>query len=64
MFSNIVNAIIWMLIVGVAWYLVSFIPIPAPVGTIITILFLALAVVVLLSSFGVINVGVPRLYNK
>jgi hypothetical protein len=64
MFSNIVNAIIWMLIVGVVWYLVSFIPIPAPVGTIITILFIALAVVVLLSSFGVINVGVPRLYNK
>lgn len=63
MFENIINCIFWLVIIGMVWWLVSFLPIPAPLGTIITVLFILLAVVVVLSVFGVIPLGVPRLYK-
>lgn len=63
MFDNTVNCIIWLLIIGMVWWLVSFLPIPAPLGTIITVLFIVLAVVVILSIFGVVPLGVPRLFK-
>lgn len=63
MFSIIINCIIWLLTIGMCWWLASFLPIPAPLNTIVTVLFIVLAVVVILSLFGVIPLGVPRVYK-
>lgn len=63
MFSSIINAIIWLVILGLVWYLISWLPLPAPIGTIVTVLFVLLAIVVILSLFGVISIGVPRVYK-
>lgn len=63
MFANIINCILWLLIIGMVWWLVNFLPIPAPLGTIVTVLFILLAIVVILSLFNVIPFAVPRVYK-
>jgi hypothetical protein len=63
LFANLINAIVWLIVLGLVWWLVSYIPLPAPIGAIIRVLFIVLAVVVVLASFGVLNIGVPRLYK-
>jgi hypothetical protein len=62
-FANIINVIIWLVILGLIWWLIGFLPLPAPLGQIIMVLFIILAVLIALSIFGVFNVGVPRLYK-
>lgn len=63
LFVTLVNIIIWLVILGVIWFLVGMLPLPAPFGLIIKIIFIVLAILVILSMFGLINVGVPRLYK-
>jgi hypothetical protein len=63
LFANLINAIVWLIVLGLVWWLVSYIPLPPPIGAIIRVLFIVLAVVVVLASFGVLNIGVPRLYK-
>jgi len=63
LFVTLVNIIIWLVILGVIWFLVGMLPLPAPFGLIIKIVFIVLAILVILSMFGLINVGVPRLYK-
>jgi hypothetical protein len=63
LFANLINAIVWLIVLGLVWWLVSYIPLPTPIGAIIRVLFIILAVVVVLASFGVLNIGVPRLYK-
>lgn len=63
MYANVINAIIWLVGLGVIWYLVSFIPIPHPFSIIVTVLFVVLAIIVLVSIFGLYPFGVPRPYK-
>lgn len=63
LFANLINVIIWLVIIGVCWYVVGLIPLPPVIAQLIMIAFIILAVVVVLSLFGVFNIGVPRLYK-
>jgi hypothetical protein len=63
MFITLVNVIIWLVILGLAYWLIGLIPMPTPFPTLIRIAFILLAIVVILSLFGVFNVGVPRLWK-
>lgn len=60
MFSSIINCIIWAVGLGLIYYLTTFIPLPPPFGAIVTVLFIVLAIVVVLSLFGLVPFGVPR----
>jgi hypothetical protein len=62
-FGNIVNIIIWLVILGLVWWLIGLIPLPSPIGQIIGVLVIVLAVLIVLSFFGLVNIGVPRLYK-
>jgi len=63
MFGNIVNAIIWLIVLGLIWWLVGFLPLPHPIGIVVMVLFVVLAIIIVLSLFGMIPFGVPRPYK-
>lgn len=60
MFANIVNAIIWLIALGLIWWLVGLLPLPHPIGVILMVLFVLLAILIVLSLFGLVPIGVPR----
>jgi hypothetical protein len=51
----IVNLIVWCVVLGLIWYLVSLLPLPAPVQLVIQVLFIVLLILVVLSVFGVVS---------
>ena len=56
----IVSIIVTLLVLGLIWWLISFLPIPAPFGQIIQVLFIILAILAVLSVFGVgSGLGIP-----
>ena len=60
----ILNLILFLVILGVLWWIVSLLPLPPPFPVIIQVLFVILAVLALLNVlFGVslLGVSVPRL---
>jgi hypothetical protein len=58
----IINLIAYLVVFGLIWWLVSMLPLPAPVGKIIQILFIILLIIIILSFAGVIPSGqLPRL---
>lgn len=58
----IVNLIVYLVILGLIWWLVSMLPLPAPVGGIVRVLFIILLIMVVLAVFGIIPGGfLPRL---
>ena len=57
MTAILVNLLITLVVLGVIYWLVSFIPLPAPFPQIVQGLFIILAIVVILSAFGVIPGG-------
>ena len=59
MVSVIVTLIVYLAILGLLYWLVGMLPIPAPFGQIIMVLFVILAIVVVLSAFGIISGGLP-----
>jgi hypothetical protein len=62
--SIIINLIIWAILLGLVYWIVLQLPIPEPFLTMVRILFLALALLVVLSLFGIISVGtLPILYK-
>lgn len=60
--SIIVTLIVYVIVLGLLWWLVSLLPIPAPFGQIVQVLFVLLAIVAVLSAFGVIGGGLPRIH--
>ena len=56
--SIIITLIVSLILLGLIWWLVSMIPLPAPIGQIVQVLFILLAIFVVLSAFGIIP-GVP-----
>jgi uncharacterized membrane protein (GlpM family) len=58
----IVTLIVYLVVLGLIWWLVSMLPLPAPLGGIVRVLFIILAVMVVLAVFGIIPGGfLPRL---
>ena len=55
--SIIITLIVWLIIIGLLYWLVSLIPLPAPFPVIIQVLFTLLAVLAVLSAFGIIGGG-------
>lgn len=58
----IINLIAYLVVFGLIWWLVSMLPLPAPVGKIVQILFIILLIIIILSFAGVIPNGqLPRI---
>ncbi len=58
----IINLIAYLVIFGLIWWLVSMLPLPAPVAQIVRILFIILLIIIVLSFFGLIPGGhLPRI---
>ncbi|MDC8756998.1 Thivi_2564 family membrane protein [Janthinobacterium fluminis] len=58
----IISLIIYLVVLGLIWWLVSMLPLPAPVAQIVRVLFIILLILVILSVFGIIPGGyLPRL---
>ena len=57
----ITSLIVYLVILGLIYWLVSLIPLPPPFGQIIRVLFIILAVLAVLSAFGVLPSSFPRL---
>jgi len=58
----IINLIVYLVVFGLIWWLVSLLPLPAPVAQIVRVLFIVLLILIVLSVFGIIPGGyLPRL---
>lgn len=58
----IVNLIIYLVVFGLIWWLVSMLPLPAPVAQIVRVLFVILLILIVLSVFGILPGGyLPRI---
>ena len=55
--SVIISLIGWLIIIGLLYWLVSLIPLPAPFPQIVQVLFILLAVLAVLSAFGIVGGG-------
>lgn len=53
----LITLIVYLIVLGLIYWLVSLIPLPSPFGQIVRVLFILVAVVAVLSAFGVM----PRL---
>ena len=59
--SIIITLIVYLIVLGLLYWLVSLIPLPDPFGQIVRVLFIILAVLVVLSAFGFISGGLPHI---
>ena len=57
----ITTLIVYLIVLGLVYWLVSLLPLPAPFSTMVRVLFIVLAVLAVLSAFGIIGGGLPRL---
>ena len=58
----IISLIVTLLVLGLIWWLISFLPLPSPFGQIVQVLFVILAILAVLSAFGVVSgSGIPVL---
>ncbi|HEY6529114.1 MAG TPA: Thivi_2564 family membrane protein [Cellvibrionaceae bacterium] len=60
--NMIINLIAYLVVFGLIWWLISLLPLPAPVGRIVQILFIILLILIVLSFVGIIPAGyLPRI---
>ena len=59
--SIVITLIVYLIVLGLIYWLVSLIPLPAPFGQIVQVLFVLLAVLVVLSAFGIIGGGLSHI---
>jgi hypothetical protein len=57
----LINFIVWLVVVGLVWYLIGLLPVPAPVSTIITVCFILLLILIVLQLFGIGGYRLPML---
>jgi hypothetical protein len=58
----LISLIVYLVIFGLIWWLVSLLPLPAPVAQIVRVLFIILLILIVLSVFGIIPGGyLPKL---
>lgn len=54
----LISLIGFIIVLGLVYWLVSLIPLPAPFPTIVKVLFIIIAVLYILHAFGVLNTGI------
>jgi len=58
-----IGLITWLVLIGIVWWLVGMLPLPAPIGQIINIVFIIFLILLVLSFFGVVpGFSLPRLH--
>jgi len=50
----IINLIVYLVVLGLFWWLVSLLPLPSPVAQIVRVLFIILMIYIVLSAFGIL----------
>jgi hypothetical protein len=59
---QLVNLIIYLVVFGLIWWLVGFLPLPAPVAQVVRVLFIILLIVIVLSAFGFVpGIHLPQM---
>ena len=53
----LITLIVIVIVLGLVYWLVSLIPLPEPFGSIVKVLFILLALVIVLSAFGILPGG-------
>lgn len=58
----IINLIVYLVVFGLIWWLVSLLPLPGPVAQVVRVLFIIMLIIIVLSVFNVIPGNyLPRL---
>jgi hypothetical protein len=58
----LISLIVYLVVFGLIWWLVSLLPLPSPVAQIVRVLFIILLILIVLSVFGIIPGSyLPRL---
>jgi len=52
--DSLINLIVYLVVFGLIWWLVSLLPLPTPVAQVIRVLFIVLLILIVLSVFGII----------
>lgn len=55
--SLLLTLIVYVIVLGLLWYLVQMLPLPAPAKQIVNVLFILLLIVIVLSTFGMLPIG-------
>ena len=50
----IINLIVYLIVFGLIWWVVNLLPLPAPIGQIVRVLFIILLILIILSAVGII----------
>ena len=58
--SVIITLVVYIVVIGLLWWLTTLLPLPAPLPLIIQVLFILLAIFALLSVFGIVSGGLPH----
>jgi hypothetical protein len=52
-----INLVVYLVVFGLVWWLVSLLPLPAPVGQVVQVLFILMLIVIILSAVGILPGG-------
>lgn len=52
--NMLISLIVYLVVFGLIWWLVSMLPLPGPVAQIVRVLFIILLILIVLSVFGII----------
>lgn len=55
------SLILWLIVLGLVWWLVGMLPLPDPIQKIINVVFIIVLIFVVLSVFGVTGASIPML---
>ncbi|MES2017217.1 MAG: Thivi_2564 family membrane protein [Pseudomonadota bacterium] len=50
----LISLVIYLVVFGLIWWLVSLLPLPAPVAQIVRVIFIIMLILIVLSVFGII----------
>lgn len=60
--DSLINLIVYLVVFGLIWWLVSLLPLPSPVAQVVRVLFIIMLIWIVLSVFGIIPGSyLPRL---
>ncbi len=58
----LINLVVYLVVFGLIWWLVSLLPLPAPVAQVVNVIFIIMLLLIVLSVFGIIPGNyLPRL---
>lgn len=60
--NTLISLLVWVLVLGLIYYIVTLLPLPAPFRTIALVIFAIIAILLLVGSLGVLpGMNFPRL---